>query len=192
MTLLLCLRHAPTDWSLAGKLQGGADRPLDPQAARLWAHAVRLPPPFAVAPCYASPLRRGVESARLLGFQPRIEPALSEMGWGEWEGADREMLARLLGDGPPRRGLDFAPPGGESPRAVQARLAPFLARLASDGRDAVAIAHKGVIRALYAAAVGWRMETPPPDRLDFTHGQLFRLGPDGAPAVERLNWRLAP
>ena len=57
------------------------------------------------------------------------------------------------------RGLDFRPPGGESPRDVQARLRPFLESL----RDpTIAVTHKGVLRALYALATGWTMERKAP------------------------------
>ena len=91
-----------------------------------------------------------------------------------------------------RRGLDFAAPGGESPRAVQARLAPWLGEIARAGRDVLAITHKGVIRALYAQATGWPMLGRMPTRLDFTGLQIFVLA-DGRPlAVERLNLRLGP
>jgi probable phosphoglycerate mutase len=50
-------------------------------------------------------------------------------------------------------GLDFRPPGGESPRDVQERLKPYLASLAG---PTIAVTHKGVLRALYALATAGR------------------------------------
>jgi probable phosphoglycerate mutase len=91
------------------------------------------------------------------------------------------------------RGLDFRPPGGESPRDVQARLEPWLAALAAgDQAINVAVAHKGVIRALYALAVGWDMTGKPPEKLRDGCGHLFEIDEAGRPAVVRLNVPLAP
>jgi probable phosphoglycerate mutase len=63
------------------------------------------------------------------------------------------------------RGLDFRPPGGESPREVCARLQALLAELAADPQPVVAVCHKGVIRAALVLATGWDMRSKPPLRL---------------------------
>ena len=70
---------------------------------------------------------------------------------------------------------------------MQNRLLPFLSRLDGVGGDAVAVSHKGVIRALYALAVGWTMESKPPDRLDFRAGQLFAFDQRDGLRLKRLN-----
>ncbi len=84
-------------------------------------------------------------------------------------------------------GLDFKAPEGESPREVQARIQPLLARLAELERPTVLVTHKAVIRALYALASGWTMIGKPPTKLRPNCAHVFRLGNDGMPAVERLN-----
>ena len=88
------------------------------------------------------------------------------------------------------RGLDFQAPNGESPRAVQKRLRPFLEERADDGADTIAVCHKGVIRALYALAIGWDMTEKPPSKLEDGCVHLFRLDSTGRPAVVELNIRL--
>lgn len=186
MIRLLAIRHAPTGWNRDGRLQGRTDTDLAPEATDYLA-AIVLPPPFDKVPCYASPLRRAMETARRLGRQPTEDAALIEMDWGDWEGlAQTDAAARL---DPARRhfGLDYAAPGGESPRAVQDRLRPFLNRLDEAGTDVLVVSHKGVIRALYALAVGWTMETKPPDKLDFGAGQLFGFDQKGGLRLLRLN-----
>ena len=73
----------------------------------------------------------------LLGLDPRPEPRLVEMAWGEWEGRRLADLRAELGDAMienEARGLDFRPPGGESPRDVQERLKPLLACLSAPDR----------------------------------------------------------
>jgi probable phosphoglycerate mutase len=202
MIRLALLRHAATAWSAEHRLQGATDLPLSP-AGRSAAAGWRLPP-FLLEPSarwLTSPLARARETAALLqagnpGAQdPAIEPRLAEMSFGAWEG---KRLAELRAADPEgaasreARGLDFAAPGGESPRQVQARLAPLLAELAAGGRDALAVTHKGVIRALYSRATGWPMIGRPPHRLDLGCLLLLRLEADGSPAIERVNLPLAP
>jgi probable phosphoglycerate mutase len=191
MIPLLVIRHAVTDWNESRLIQGRADRPLSP-AGRAWAARARLPDGWAGAPCLSSPLARAMETARLLGLEPRSEPRLVEMAWGEWEGRSLADLRAGLGESiaaNERRGLDFRPPGGESPRDVQERLAPLLADLSE---PTIAVTHRGVLRALYALATGWDMRSKPPDKLQNGCAHAFRVGPDGAVAVARLNNALEP
>ncbi len=192
MTLLLLVRHAPTAWNEARRIQGRSDRPLS-DAGRAAAAQWRLPPEPRVARWYASPLKRAMETARLLGLDAEPEPRLVEMAWGRWEGERLPDLRARLGaemTANEARGIDFRPPGGESPRDVMHRLAPLLAALAAAGEDVGAVTHKGVVRALYALATGWDMCAREPDRVDWDAAQLFRLAPGGAPSVARLNINL--
>lgn len=193
MTLLAMLRHGPTRWNAVGRIQGRTDVSLS-EAGITEVKGWRLPPEVAGARWQASPLLRAVETARLLGaIDIELVPALGEMRWGEWEGrllseiraADPEGVADIEA-----RGLDFAPPGGESPRLVQARLRPWLESVTRRGATTLAVTHKGVIRALYAEASGWPMLGRPPDKLDWSCLHFFRLAPDGRPSLERMNVRL--
>ncbi len=191
MTGLALIRHLPTAWNRERRLQGRADPPIDPAAAP----ELRLPEALAGFRVLSSPLRRAVETAAWLGIaEIAIEPRLVEMDWGEWEGATLAGLRARLGPEMAAReaqGLDFRPPGGESPRDVQARLVPLLAEIAAAGRPTAAITHNGVIRAVFSLATGWDMRGKPPARLRWPAAQLFRLDRDGRPAVERLNLALA-
>jgi probable phosphoglycerate mutase len=185
MTLLALIRHAPTAWSNEGRMQGRADVPL---ASPLpdW----RWPAALDGFRAIASPLRRAVETARLLGISAEPEPRLTEMDWGDWEGETLAALRARLGpamEDAEAQGLDFRPPGGESPRDVQARVAPLLRYIARAGGPVAGITHKGVIRAVFAQAAGWDMRGKPPARLSWEAAHLFWLDRDGAPRVERLN-----
>jgi broad specificity phosphatase PhoE len=186
MIPLLVIRHAPTPWSEAGVLQGRRDTPLSREGRRQ-AAAWRLPGGWTDAACLASPLERAMETARLIGLTPRPEPRLIEMDWGAWEGRRLKDLRTEFEEAMAAneaQGLDFRPPGGESPRDVQARLWPLFDAL--DG-PTLAVTHKGVIRALYALATGWTMAEKSADRLAEGHAHLFGVRPDGAAFVERLN-----
>jgi broad specificity phosphatase PhoE len=189
MTLLAILRHGPTEWSAMRRLQGRTDIPLSP-AGRATVTAWRLPPALAGCAWLTSPLRRAAETAEILGLTARCEARLIEMAWGDWEGLTLAELGTHPGAALAERaaaGLDFSPPGGESPRQVQARLLPLLAEIARGGAAVGAVSHKGVIRALFALASGWDMLGKAPVRLDWQSAHLFRLDAAGNPAVERLN-----
>jgi probable phosphoglycerate mutase len=193
VTPLVLIRHGPTRWNAEGRIQGRNDVALS-QAGVAEVKRWRLPAAFSGYRWFASPLLRAVQTARLLGATDIcFAPALGEMRWGAWEG---RRLDEIRAEDPTgiadveARGLDFAPPGGESPRQVQARLAPWLAARAGEGAPAIAVTHKGVIRALYARASGWPMLGRAPDKLDWSCAHLVTLAADGAPVIERLNIRL--
>ena len=87
MIRLALLRHGPTVWNHEGRLQGRTDIPLHP-AAIAELSSVALPPGWAAADIVTSPLKRARQTAELLvGGAARIEPALIEMNWGQFEGA---------------------------------------------------------------------------------------------------------
>jgi broad specificity phosphatase PhoE len=189
MTTLALLRHAPTEWNAARRLQGRADIPLS-AAARTSLATRRLPSELTGFRCLVSPLTRARETAILLGQSAEIDARLVEMDWGRYEGRTIADLRREHGEAfiaSEARGLDFTPEGGESPRAVQARIIPLLAEIASRRRSTLAITHRGVIRAIYAQASGWNMTGDPPHELDLYAMQIFTLRDDGEPQIERLN-----
>jgi probable phosphoglycerate mutase len=185
VTPLALLRHGETAWSAAGRIQGRADVPLLPGIS------ISIPKSCGGMRIVTSPLRRCVETAALLGAAgAALEPRIIEMDWGEWQGESFTVLRERLGEemrANEARGLDFRPPGGESPRLVQARLKPWLKEVAQAGEPTLAVTHRGVIRALFAEATGWDMRGKPPARLDWSAVHLFSVDEQGAPRIERLN-----
>jgi broad specificity phosphatase PhoE len=194
-TDLVLLRHGLTVWNEAGRMQGRSDQPLsDRGRARIreW----QIPPAFHRYRWATSPLRRARETADLLGHKDaEAAPELIEADWGDWEGERLVDLRARLGEAMTDmegHGLDFRPPGGESPRDLQTRLAPWLVRVAAGARPCLAVTHKGVIRALYALATGWDLLGKPPVKLrsDCVHG--FHLTADGRLTAGQLNMTLLP
>lgn len=194
MTQIALIRHGATAWNAEGRIQGRADIGLSPEGI---AELQALSPPaiLANASWLASPLRRTRQTAALLHPEPASsEPRLIETDWGAWEGlttalthprADR--LGTQLG-----RGLDFRPPGGESPRDVQARLTDLFADLAPKGGLFVGVTHKGVIRAALSVATGWDMLAKPPIKLKWRAAHLFELDAAGRPTLAAANVMLEP
>jgi len=190
------VRHAATAWNEDGRLQGTTDTALSPQGeadAKTW----RLPAPADGWKRFSSPLQRARRTAELL--QPAAEVALEgrlrEMSFGAWEGRTLAELRDTLGEtfiAAENKGLNFQPPGGESPRAVMERISGWIAEVAASGEPVVAVSHKAVIRAVLALATGWNMMGRPPVRLDWRSAHFFHACTDGTVRLDRPNVALAP
>jgi alpha-ribazole phosphatase len=185
------LRHAPVP-DTENRICGRLDPPCDlSDEDRLAALARYLPRQAIVV---ESGLLRchqtlgAIESAGLTVAPSIIEPALQEQDFGHWQGrrwADldqsKDMQVAAFWRDPARA----APPGGESFEAMIARVREAIAGMtrAFEGRDIIAVAHAGTIRAALAVA----LDLPPPAALSFVVDPL---------SVTRLDsigegWRVA-
>ena len=187
------LRHAPTVWNASGRLQGLTDTCLSTEgerAARSW----HLPAPADGWKRVSSPLQRARRTAELVrpSIPVTIDSRLREMSFGVWEGFTVKELRAAGGEAfatAEAAGLDFHPPGGESPRTTMARLSHWSSTLAE---PVVAVSHKAAIRALLALATGWNMLGRPPHKLDWKCVHFFVAQDEGHVAIERLNVPLTP
>jgi broad specificity phosphatase PhoE len=190
VTLLALIRHGATAWNEQGIVQGRNDVPLSANGrdeVSKWTIPLELKSYVWVS----SPLSRALETADLLsGSRPPTDDRLVEMDWAIWEGRTLPDLRSELGDlmaAWEAEGLDFRSPGGESPREVQQRVKPFLSARKNLGENTIAVCHKGVIRAIYALAIGWDMKTKPPRKLKDGCAQIFEIDLDGNPKVHELD-----
>lgn len=189
MTLRLALlRHGDTEWSAEGRIQGRSDVPLS-DSGRAAIRAFARPHLLQGMRVVTSPLARCVETAALIGApHAEREPRLAEMSWGAWEGKKLAELRASLGErmrANEARGWDFRPEGGESPREVIARVRTWLEEIRV---PTLAVTHRGVIRAVLAAATGWDMTGQPPAKLEWDAVHCFTLV-EGKPSLERVNVR---
>lgn len=187
------MRHGHTAWNRAHRIQGRTDVALDDQARQDLA-AFALPQEWRAAQLVSSPLSRARETAQIVaGRDPQQTPALMEMDWGLWEGkkgvdlkADPHSGFRDI----EHWGWDYRPPGGESPREVWARLAPWLFALT---QDTLAVCHIGTMRMVLAQAHGWNFDGPAPFAVK--RNRLFVIEIDGdalrvaEPSIVRLERR---
>jgi broad specificity phosphatase PhoE len=136
MAALLLLRHGQIHANRKGLWHGSTDTPLtwrgrrQVKATARHVHANHHP----IAAIYTSPLARclatAVGIAERLDMEPVIVDDLREYAIGEWEGLPfrdlaetHEFVDRATAD------PDFAPPGGESLRAVANRIVPAFERI---------------------------------------------------------------
>ncbi len=179
---LALLRHAPTTWNEAGRLQGLSDTSLS-RAGRAAARAWRLPDRLYGWRRLSSPMLRALETAALAGLRdPEIDPRLREMDWGNWEGKTLDSLRHADPSAMATNeaaGLDFRPADGESPREVRCRFLDLVRDLAADGRNTIAVTHRGVMRAALSATTGWDFTGAPPVRMP-RYGLLMLTVDDNA------------
>jgi len=151
------IRHAESEWNAAGRWQGQRDPALSERGRE---QAQRLAVSLADAQLeaiVASDLVRARETAAIvggaLGVAPHLDARLRERDLGYWSGLTSvEIVARWPRDLARlrQRDLELQPGGGESLRALHARVAEFVAVLSAwpgDGPLAI-VTHAGILRAL--------------------------------------------
>lgn len=146
--ILHLLRH-PKPLVAPGICYGALDVAAEDAAAVAAALLADLPPGL---PLWSSPLRRCRELALCLHRQPAFDARLQEMHFGDWEGRSWDDIPRAELDAWAADVAGYAPPGGESPLALQRRAVDFVGTLAV--AEAVLVTHAGVIRSLVAHAEG--------------------------------------
>ena len=194
MSEILFIRHGPTDWNDAGRIQGRTDIALS-EAGRVEVTSWILPLPYRQWRCFSSPLVRARDTAALLRLPvPEIIDDLQEMQWGAWEGHTLKTLRETDPEAFTRnedRGLDFRPPDGESPRDVRERLRQWITSLSDDDLPAVAVCHKGLLRAALSLATDWDMIDDPLEKLRESCAHLYGVR-GGQLYVKKLNITLKP
>jgi len=163
--MIYIVRHGQTGMNKARLLQGRRDSQLNEkgieQAKQLGARFLSLGVRFDLV--YSSPLRRAVDTARLIvgnGCEPITDERLLEMDYGPYEGTS-------LVDPAPEVAAFFndftncpAPEGMEPLSSVIARLGEFMedVRAACEGRNVLiathAIAMKGALEYLTPGSAG--------------------------------------
>lgn len=189
------IRHAPVD-NPDDRFYGQLDLPADlSDRSAIEALGRRLPKD---ALWLVTPLRRTRETAAALmrdagtgPARPEVEPALMEQNFGDWQGRTRAEVWAAIGPGHPfwQDPAGSRPPNGESFLDLAARVTTAVERwsAAHRGRDIVAVAHGGTVRAALAMALGLSGEKAlafAVDPLSLTRLDVV-IGADGPPA-----WRV--
>ncbi len=92
-------------------------------------------------------MHRAVETARLAGFSPEIDPRLHEWDYGDYEGLTTPEIQKQDSGWSIWTGT---PPGGESAEQVAARADAVIARACSAHGDVALFSHGHMLRVLAA------------------------------------------
>jgi probable phosphoglycerate mutase len=180
VSVVVVVRHGPTEWSAEGRHTGRTDVPLSDDGRR---EALRLAPALAdraFALVLTSPLQRARATCELAGFGAvaEVDEDLREWDYGEYEG---RSTAAIRVERPGWSLWTDGVPGGEDITAVGRRADRVIARLRAANGDALVFAHGHVLRVLAARWVG----LPPTDgmRLALEPARLSTLGYEREVAV---------
>ena len=163
-TRVFLIRHGATVLSAEDRFAGSTDVALSDTGrnqARCLAHRLADDKLTAI---YASPLRRTMETARIIAEPHRLAPvprdALREIDHGRWEGLRRADVETQFKDEYAAWEEDpstFAPTGGESGISVLARALPVVREIVLQhaGENVAIVSHKATIRLLISSLLGF-------------------------------------
>ena len=80
------MRHGETEWSRSGQHTSRTDLPLTPEGERQAENLKRMLAGHLFALVLSSPMKRAVETCRLVGLSPRLSDDLREWDYGDYEG----------------------------------------------------------------------------------------------------------
>ncbi len=171
MPSLYLLRHGQTEANVVHAYCGSTDSPLTPEGIR-GLGSVRIP---KVDATIASPARRCVESARIVGHPfPAQNECLREVDFGTWEGKTFDAVANSFpgeAEAYLRDPLNYTFPGGENLSMLRRRIGAFtlstLNPLMDEKKHVLIISHGGPIRMLLLTLMG----------LGMRHFWNFDIGP---------------
>jgi broad specificity phosphatase PhoE len=187
------VRHAPVR-SDGGNIYGQEDIECDTSDTEVFEAVAKILPRNAL--WYASNLKRTHQTAEAIwaaGFPKPAnmikDAAFAELHLGEWQSMNR---AAFLASRPPGNNwfadVNEPAPGGESFMDLYTRVCRAIVRInvTEAGKDVIAVAHGGVIRAAVGLALGGQ-----PDRglsFDIDNVSVTRL--DHVAAPDLSTWRL--
>jgi broad specificity phosphatase PhoE len=158
------VRHGETEWSESGQHTGRTDLPLTPEGEKHAREMSKFLSGRDFALVLSSPMRRALETCRLMGYGDAaiIDPNLREWDYGEYEGLTTAQIQST------RPGWSLWKDGvihGESIEQVAARAQTVIARALGASGDVLLFAHGHILRILAAC---W-LNLPP------EAGRLFAL-----------------
>ena len=163
-TRIYLVRHGATMLSAEDAFAGSTDVDLSPEGRRQAQLLGERLAPDKICAAYCSPMRRTVDTARLIASQFGLEPeqrdGLRELSHGRWEGMRRADVEAQFGDEYAAWEMDpftFAPEGGESGLSVLARALPVIREIVVKhaGLNVLVVSHKATIRLLISSLLGF-------------------------------------
>jgi len=145
------VRHGETEWSRSGQHTSRTDLLLTADGERQAEGLRRMLAGHEFALVLSSPMKRAIETSRLVGLTPQISEDLREWDYGDYEGlTTAEIQKRVPGwtvwTGPA--------PNGETVEHVAARAEQVISRAQAAGGDVALFGHGHLLRVLAARWIG--------------------------------------
>jgi broad specificity phosphatase PhoE len=145
------VRHGETEWSRSGQHTSRTDLPLTPEGVRQAEHLKRMLVGHSFALVLSSPMKRAIETCRLVGLTPELSDDLREWDYGDYEGLTSPEIQKSA---PGWTIFTGSVPNGETVEQVGTRADRVISRaLAAEG-DVALFGHGHLLRVLAARWVG--------------------------------------
>jgi len=132
---LYLIRHGATEWSENGRHTGTTDLSLTELGKKQAELLKKRLEKEKFTKVFSSPLNRALETCKICGYNPIINPDLREWNYGEYEGLTSQQINEK---NPGWNLFEKGAPGGESPQQIVARAHHFLHQVHSlEGKVAI-------------------------------------------------------
>ena len=132
---LYLIRHGATEWSENGRHTGTTDLSLTELGKKQAELLKKRLAQEKFTKVFSSPLKRALETCKICGYNPSINPDLREWNYGEYEGLTTEQIREK---NPGWNLFENGAPDGESPQQIAARAHHFLHQVHSlEGKVAI-------------------------------------------------------
>lgn len=162
-TTVLLVRHGQTKSNITGYFMGWSNEDIsDLGYAQVRSLSSRLAK-FPIATIYTSPLKRAMNTARILAEPHKLElnvlDDLTEIGLGDWQGLHRDEISQKWPEIWRQSRIDPSVvtfPNGENFQQLTERAVRAFNRIVADNtnRHTLAVTHDAVIRVLAAHVLG--------------------------------------
>lgn len=162
-TTVLLVRHGQTKSNITGYFMGWSNEDInDLGYAQVHSLSSRLAE-FPIATIYTSPLKRAMNTARILAEPHKLElnvlDDLTEVGLGDWQGLHRDEISQKWPEIWRQSRIDPSVvtfPNGENFQQLTERAVRAFNRIVADNtnRHTLAVTHDAVIRVLTAYVLG--------------------------------------
>lgn len=175
------IRHGETEWSRSGQHTSRTDLPLTPEGERQAESLKRMLIGHSFALILSSPMKRAVETCRLVGLAPELSDDLREWDYGDYEGL---TTAEIQKSAPGWTIFTGAVPNGETVEQVGMRADRVISRALAAGGDVALFGHGHLLRILSARWIG--LEPSAGRLLALSTASLSVLGYEHETQVVRL------
>ncbi len=148
---IFLIRHGETEWSHSGQHTSRTDLPLTDEGRRRAQAVGALLNGKTFALVLSSPMRRALDTCRLAGFEPQVEPNLHEWDYGSYEGLTTDQIHETA---PNWTIWNGTPPGGESVAQVASRADRVIDRCADSAGPVALFGHGHMLRVIGARWLG--------------------------------------
>jgi probable phosphoglycerate mutase len=145
------VRHGETEWSRSGQHTSRTDLPLTAEGERQAASLKRMLAGHSFALVLSSPVKRAVDTCRLVGLTPEINEDLIEWDYGDYEGLTTPEIQKRVPGWTVWTGVA---PNGETVDHVATRAERVISHALSAGGDVALFGHGHLSRVLAARWIG--------------------------------------